>query len=91
MARGRPGERVLFGMLIIAGYYALVGLAIIMPVVAVWALPPDKVTEELPTLANAETVVRDALLVIGPLLGVIVTRSWREERQADLPDEPGSG
>jgi hypothetical protein len=36
-------------------------------------------------------VVRDALLVIGPLLGVIVTRSWREERQADLPDEPGSG
>ncbi len=54
-------ERVLFGLLIIAGYFAVVAGTMFIPA------------------ANSGNA-KDALLVIGPLLGVIVNSIWKADK-----------
>lgn len=56
-------ERILFGLLIIAGYFSITALAVFLPI------PPE-----------ARQTAKDALLVVGPLLGVIVNAIWRTDK-----------
>lgn len=56
-------ERILFGFLVIAGYFVISALAVVLP------LSPE-----------ARQSAKDALLVVGPLLGVIVQAIWRTDK-----------
>lgn len=65
-------ERVVFGLLIIWGYFLVVVATMILPVV----VSADKLPGVQAAMGNA----KDALLVIGPLLGVIVNAIWKADK-----------
>ncbi len=54
-------ERMVFGLLIIVGYFAIVGGTMFIP-------------------AASQANAKDALLVIGPLLGTIVSAIWKTDK-----------
>ncbi len=84
-------ERILFGALIIFGYFSMVAIAVILPAAVVAALPPDRASTEIPVITNAVSTVKDSLLVIGPLLGVIVQAIWKSDRTDKANAETISG
>ncbi len=79
-------ERILFGLLIISGYFLVVIASLAVPVfVAVYA------PAALPAAENASATAKDALLVVGPLLGVIVQAIWKTDRTEKANAETISG
>lgn len=73
-------ERIVFGLLIIVGYLLLVVLTLIVPVVVASNVPADKLVAVMAAVTNSIGIVKDSLLVIGPLLGVIVNSIWKADR-----------
>lgn len=65
-------ERMIFGLLLIVGYFGVVILTIEAPLTAKPA--------NLPSVQAAMGNAKDALLVLGPLLGVIVTSIWKTDK-----------
>lgn len=65
-------ERMVFGILIISGYFGIVVLTMIIPLVVPLSLAPTATA----AMANA----KDSLLVVGPLLGVIVQAIWKADK-----------
>lgn len=60
-------ERILFGFMLIGGYFGLAGLCI-------WAIPQGPDGDE------TRQLLRDILLTIGPLLGMIVQAIWKSDK-----------
>lgn len=58
-------ERMVFGLLLIVGYLGILALSMLAPLNA-------------PTEARA--IAHDGLLVLGPLLGTIVSAIWKSDR-----------
>lgn len=65
-------ERILFGLLVIAGYLGIVIGTMVIPLLAPKA--------SLPAVQASMGNAKDALLVIGPLLGVIVNAIWKSDK-----------
>ncbi len=73
-------ERILFGLLIIVGYFSIVAITFMAPLLAAFLIP----VSQLPAVENAVSAAvqnaKDALLVIGPLLGMIVQAIWKTDK-----------
>lgn len=57
-------ERMIFGLLIIVGYFTMGALAILVPGLA----------------AEQRAIARDVLLAVGPLIGMIVQSIWKTDK-----------
>lgn len=73
-------ERILFGGLLIIGYFVLVALALCAPVIAAVVVPAGEAPIVEQAISAGAATVKDALLVIGPLLGMIVQAIWKTDR-----------
>lgn len=73
-------ERILFGLLLIGGYFLVVALCFVVPVWVAMALPADKLALVMPAVLAGVQYAKDSLLVIGPLLGVIVNSIWKADK-----------
>lgn len=73
-------ERILFGLLIIVGYFLLVALTFVVPIWVAAVLPADKLAVVMPAVRDGISLAKDSLLVIGPLLGVIVNSIWKADK-----------
>lgn len=73
-------ERMLFGLLIILGYLLLLILSMVFPVIVAVLLNAAKLTIVMPAVKDGAATVRDGLLVIGPLLGLIVQAIWKADK-----------
>lgn len=73
-------ERMVFGILIIFGYFLLVLLVILAPVALALSISDKQVPMVMSAMAPGIAIIKDSLLVIGPLLGVIVNAIWKSDK-----------
>lgn len=73
-------ERMLFGLLIIVGYLLLLILSLVFPAIVAIYVSQPKLAVVMPAIEAGSATLRDGLLVIGPLLGLIVQAIWKADK-----------
>jgi hypothetical protein len=78
---GWLSERVLFGAAILVMYFLLVLVSAILPVIVVETFEGGKVGQQAVTfVTNGVAALRDAMLVLGPVIGLMASSIWKSDR-----------